>query len=82
MTEFSRQHLEKLEVLAGTRGAGARGKAAIRVDDLLPLLALPKLKSSPVASAPTVEEFNALRADVVQIHERLFAIAEILRQAK
>lgn len=82
MAELTPFHIEKLEVLAGARGSAAKGKSAIRVDDLLPLLALPKLKSVQVAAPPSAAEFNTLLSDLIEMHSRLFAIAETLRQAK
>ncbi len=80
MTQFTQQHIEKLEVLAGSRAGGARRKAALRVEDLLPLLALPPMKSRDVADAPTAADFNALRADLKEVHARLFQLAAILRE--
>lgn len=82
MAQITPQQIEKLDILSGSRAGKSKGQAAVRVDDLLPLLALPVMKSSTVSSTPTAAQFNALRADLEEVHARLFLIAEILRKAK
>jgi hypothetical protein len=71
--------IEKLETLAGER-RGARGKAAVRVEDLDQLLRIPaKLKSAPAASTPTQDEFNALQADFAALHAQLMLVTAALQ---
>lgn len=72
---------EKLEALDGSRVSGARGRAAVRFDDLASLLAIPaRLQANPAAGAVvTPAEFNALVKDVQSIHQRLVALADALR---
>ncbi len=82
MVQITTLQIEKLEILSGSRAGASKGKAAVRIDDLLPLLALPVMKSSTVSSTPTAAQFNALCADMAEVHTRLFLIAEILRKAK
>lgn len=74
---------EKIETLDGSRGKGAIRQAAVRIEDLAPLLALPaRLKSAKAAgSTPTKAEFDALVEDVAEMHRRLQAVADVL-QAK
>lgn len=72
---------QKIELLDGSRRGGNPGRAAVRLDDLNGLLVLPEqLKSVKAAgSTPTQAEFDALVADVHEIHRRLVAILGALR---
>lgn len=82
MATFADRDKERLDILSGERTAKSRGAAALRLDDLAPLLALPALKSHAVSETPTAEEYNALRRDLVDVHERLRQISEIIRRHK
>lgn len=62
---------EKLEILAGERGASAR--FALRRGDLA---RLPALASREVSGAPTADDFNALRKDLEMIRQALVALGE------
>ena len=73
---------ERLDILAGERSAGSRGSAAVRLDDLTALLSLPSMKSRAISGSPTPEEYNALRRDLIEVHERLRQIAEVIRGRK
>lgn len=72
---------ERLDVLAGERTGNARGRAAVRLDDLKPLLGQPPaLKSVKAAgSAPTKAEFDALVDDVHALHRVLKATHDVLQ---
>lgn len=77
---IDRHALEKLEVLDGSRNSKARRRAAVRLEDLEGLLALPPLKATKAAgSTPTQAEFNALVEDVQAIHNRLKALHDALQ---
>lgn len=71
---------EKLEVLDGSRAGANRRRAAVRIEDLEPILEVPTLKSSNVTATPTVADFNALRADVKALSDTLNAISNVLRK--
>ncbi|WP_220092605.1 hypothetical protein, partial [Aerococcus mictus] len=77
------RYREKLEVLDGSRAGGLTAKAAVRLEDLSEILKLPTImKSTPAAgSTPTKAEYDALRADVMEIFKKLDAIRQAL-QAK
>ena len=71
---------EQVEILSGERRGVAKTRAAIRVDDLAALLTLvPKLRSTKISTTPTADEFNALVADLADIHGRLNALREVLQ---
>lgn len=72
---------QKIETLDGSRRGGNAGRAAVRIEDLDGLLALPDtLKSAKAAgTAPTATEFDALVDDVQAIHRRLRAVMSALR---
>lgn len=72
---------QRLEELAGARRAGSKGKAAVRLEDLQGLLALPAtLKSAKAAGAAvTVAEYDALVEDVHTIHRLLRALVGTIR---
>lgn len=74
--------VEKLETLDGSRRRDAIGKAAVRLEDLQPLLELaPRLQSAKAAGAtPTQAEFDALVDDVHALHRRLMAVVDVLQQ--
>jgi hypothetical protein len=62
---------EKLEILAGERGAPVR--FALRRGDLA---RLPELVSREVSGTPTADDFNALRKDLEMIRQALVALGE------
>lgn len=80
MSSFDQQRqIEKLEVLAGERPK-ARHKAAVRIEDLAPLLQIPQMQAAAAAgAAPTADEYAALLKDTRQLHARLTEIATILQ---
>lgn len=73
---------EKIEVLDGTRRKVDRRRAAVRVEDLAPLLQIPQMQATAAAgAAPTQAEYDTLLKDVRTLHARLTEIATLL-QAK
>lgn len=72
--------VERVETLDGRRPR-AIGEAAVKLQDLAGLLAMPpRLQSAPAAGAtPTKAEHDALQKDVAEIHRRLVAIAEAIQ---
>ena len=76
--ELLRQRVDELD---GSRQMAATGRAAVLINDLSGLLALPEtLKSAKAAgSTPTKAEFDALVEDVTTLHLRLRALVTALR---
>jgi len=73
---------EKLEILDGTRGHGTKMQAAVRRQELAPLLQLPhQLKSRLIDTPPTQQDYNALRGDVKMIFDTLVELS-IIQQGK
>jgi hypothetical protein len=72
---------EKVETLDGSRRKDAIRRAAVRIEDIEALLQIGQvLKSAKAAgAAPTAAEFDALVADVADIHRRLVAITQALQ---
>lgn len=72
---------ETLEVLAGERRKDAIRKAAVRIEDLAPLLEIrPRLRAVKAAgAAPTKEEFDAVVADLTDLHNRLVTVAAAIQ---
>ena len=65
---------ETLEELAGERGKN-KTNSAIRFNDLRELLLLPsQMQSKPISSAPTQDDYNRLRTDIVAIYNVLSAL--------
>lgn len=71
---------EKLEMLDGSRANANRRKAAVRIEDLEPILEVPPLKSASLSGTPTAADFNALRADVKALSDTINAISNALRK--
>lgn len=71
---------QKIDTLDGSRRQNV-GRAAVRLDDLNGLLAMPEtLKSEKAAgSAPTKAEFDALVGDVHEMHRALVRVVGVLR---
>ena len=73
---------EKLDILAGTRSKAAADMAAVRRQDIKPVLELPaKLQSAPVSAAPTAADYNALHNDVLALHTALASMSASLRSS-
>jgi hypothetical protein len=73
-TRYEEQSLkEKIETLDGSRSKD-RQRAAVRITDLSELMRLSTVRSSDVTSAPTAAEYNKLRADVLELNNRLQAV--------
>ncbi|KIP99076.1 hypothetical protein RU07_20605 [Agrobacterium tumefaciens] len=68
------QIVEKVEILDGSR-AGARDKAAVRIEDIKELLQLAQVKTQTLTAAPTMGDFNSLLKDITEISNRLNSIA-------
>ncbi|MGV1752791.1 hypothetical protein [Agrobacterium sp. CG674] len=68
------QIVEKLEILDGSR-AGARDKAAVRIEDIKELLQIAQVKTKTLTAAPTMADFNSLLTDINEISSRLNSIA-------
>ena len=60
--EFARMK-EKVEMLTAERGDATRSQSAIRRGELVPLASL-GIKSGQVSTAPTMDQYNAMQADV------------------
>lgn len=75
---FTDRELEALEMLAGLRDPKSQAQA-VRIADVAPLLHLLPLKSLPVSTTPTADEFNALRADVAHMNKRIAALNALLQ---
>lgn len=70
---------EKVEILAGERGD--RREAAARMKHLQALVSSVPADTSatPVTSAPTMEQYNALLDDVRHLHAAFNALRVLLR---
>lgn len=71
---------EKIEKLAGDRGAPNKPLSAIRRVELTALASI-KLRSKQAGAAPTMAEYNALQADVESIYLALQRISNLLGNA-
>ena len=60
--EFARMK-EKVELLTAERGDATRSQSAIRRGELVPLASI-GIKSSQASTAPTMDQYNAMQADV------------------
>lgn len=69
---------EKLEVLLGERGSGSRPKAAVRRGDLSALQNL-SMRSRALTAAPTMGDFNDLRADIERLMNAVVALSRSTR---
>lgn len=79
MQDFGPHDRERLEVLEGNRPRAKR-RAAVRIEDIAPLLELAPLTAMKAAgSTPTQAEHDALVVDLQRVHARLAAIADLLR---
>lgn len=72
---------ETVEILAGERPR-AMPDAAVRIGDLQGLLTLStRLQAAaPAGATPTAAEFEALRRDVVMLHQRLVAVVDAMQR--
>ena len=67
---------EKTELLDGSRNTKTQARAAVRFSDLSILSKFPTSPTSTqVTAAPTMDDFNALQADVKRIWDALAAIS-------
>jgi hypothetical protein len=74
---------EKVETLDGSRQLGAKGKAAVRLDDFAELMRLPeRLQSVAVSGSVTVAAFNNLVEDVTLLHKSLLAAVDAMRERR
>lgn len=81
MTDLrDRQWLE--ELYGGrTRSEAARGRAAVRLEDLAGLMHLnQKMQATRISAEPTAVEYNALLADVEDLKHRLSAVIDTLSE--
>lgn len=80
MTPFEVAQLrENVRVLAG-EAPKAKRLAAVRIEDLLPILQIPQLQAgAPAGAAPTAAEYTALLRDVQRMHARLTEVATLLQ---
>lgn len=72
---------ERLDVLAGARGASSKPAAAVRRRDLAALVSLPKANAKPLASGDTVtaDAYNALLGDYALLRQAIDQIAARVR---
>lgn len=73
------QIVEKLEILDGSR-AGARDKAAVRIEDVKELLQLAQVKTKSLTAAPTMDDFNSLLTDLNEMSNRLNTVAAAIQK--
>jgi len=66
---------ERLDVLAGARGASAKQSAAVRRRDLSALVSLPKATAVTVSGTVTAAQYNALLADFLALRQAIDQIA-------
>ncbi len=72
---------EQLENLTGQRGAKLKPLSAVRRGELAGLAVRP-LRSEQVTAAPTMDQHNALQADVKALFDALAQISNALGTAK
>lgn len=79
MSAFSRQDIEKLEVLDGSRANASKTRQAVRIEDVSALFDVSELiQSKPAAAAPTKAEYDQLRNDVLRLTQALASVATAL----
>lgn len=74
-SEFQRLK-EVVENLAGQRGAKFKPLSAVRRGELATLAARPLL-SAQATAAPTMDQYNALQADVAALFAALAALSKL-----
>jgi hypothetical protein len=72
---------ETLELLSGERGGGTKPMSALRRGELQPLASL-SMQSAQITAAPTMDDYNALQADVAAIFTALSVLSNRLGNAK
>lgn len=72
---------ERLEVLLGERGDDKKSRSAVRRIELQALASL-GLQSKQLTAAPTMDDYNALQADVANIYKALTMISNLYGNAK
>ncbi len=65
---------EKVEKFTGERGDAAKTLSAVRRGEFTALAGM-TMRSAPVSTTPTADEFNALQADVATLFELLQRIS-------
>lgn len=72
---------EALEILDGSR-AGKRGRAAVRIEDLQPILQLSTMTAKEISdgSAPTAAQYNAVVKDLAKVTSALAQVAAALQR--
>lgn len=64
----------KLDELNGSRGKAKKNENAAMLNKDLSAIPLNQMKSTQITAAPTMEDYNALQADVADIHTTLSTI--------
>lgn len=77
----AKQVEQNVDTLLGRRGADNKPLSALRRGELLPL-ASQTLKSQQLLAAPTMDDFNALQADVQLIFDALSLLSNRNGNAK
>jgi hypothetical protein len=72
---------EQVELLSARRGAEKRPLSAVRRGELVQLANRP-MGSDQVTAAPTMDQYNALQADVRAVYDLLAQISNALGNAK
>lgn len=72
--------IEKLELLTGDRGAAGKPKSAILREELTNFAMAP-LQSSQLTDTPTMDDYNALQADIAAIAEKFAQLASLAKSA-
>ena len=73
--------IEDVETLVGDRSRRNKIQAAIRIENVRPLLRMSETLQSGPASGdpPTKAEYDALQADVKSVHDALLSVVGILK---
>lgn len=69
---------EKLEILTGDRGAAGRPQSAVRRDELSGFDG-GTLKSAQLTDAPTMDDYNALQADIAALADKFAQLANLAK---
>lgn len=67
----ARRSQVKLDELAGERGRGNNHELAALLKKDIASIPLDTMRSTQIGAAPTMEDYNALQADVAGIHKAL-----------
>lgn len=69
---------EKIEILTGDRGGTGKPKSAVLRGELSGIGGV-ALKSSQLTDAPTMDDYNALQADISAIADKFAQLANIAK---